>query len=210
MTTALSVGLTYLQSSSSREIGRILYLAYASDPMFRQIFDAPKVNFDASLNALLREELGLLYQLSQPVIGATDGERLLGAACLFEPGHVTGERQWEWRMRMLMSSGVACTSRYLEKEFRIRQALPSDNCHLLSFLGVLPAARRQGIGETLLTGVESRVEEHPTSEGCAVFVNEPSLMQWLRRHGYIEIAPVEFANTHGMLAYRPRANPKAL
>ena len=205
MSTVMSVTLTYLQSQDSRKICNLFGNAYHADPVFRYIFDDPKINYDTSLRSLFREEIQLHTQRHQPLIGATDGEVLVGAACVFEPGLSNlGEREWNWRMRMLMSSGVASTSRFLDKELRISQALLGFNCHRLNLLGVRSDWCHQGVGDTLLTGVDSLVEEHPNSEGSAIFVSDLDLMPWLSQHGYQEMSQVEFGNFTGKLAFRPR------
>ena len=205
MATAMHSTLTYLKHHHHRAAIEILFQAYQHDPMYQYVFGAEPSNYNNGLRILFQEELAVFEQNQQPIVGAVEGESLLGAAFVLEPhSPLGGNRQWNWRMRMLRIAGVAPTSRLLEKEQRINQALPCKNCHQISALAVAPEWQQQGIGETLLSGMASLVDEHPSSEGCAVFVSNPKLLPWLVGHGYQQVTSIEFSHCQGVLMYRPR------
>ncbi|MCM2679114.1 GNAT family N-acetyltransferase [Echinimonas agarilytica] len=181
----------------------LLYQAYHDDPMFMKVFDASKLAYEQKLRALFREELDVFWQYEQPVIGAFEGETLLGVSCINLPeSPLGGERFWNWRMKMLMSAGVVSTGRLIEKEQRIAQAMPNHQCHQLSLIAVAPNYQKQGVGETLLCGVDCLVEEHLNSSGCAIFVSNQNAAHWLNQHGYNAIQELSFSNFEGSLLFK--------
>lgn len=205
MTVSISMSLTYQQHKDSRQVCELLLSAYNADPMFQHLFHQPKFNFVTSLQTLFREEIALHLSHQQPIIGATEGDELWGVACVFDPEYrLTGERSWSWRMRMLSSSGIASTSRYLEKELRLSQALAGHHCHYMSLLAVHPDRVCQGVGDTLLAGLDSLVAEHPSSVGSTILVSNEECTAWLQRHGYIESRKLLFSGYSGALLFKAR------
>ncbi|MBD1389718.1 GNAT family N-acetyltransferase [Neiella sp. HB171785] len=205
MTTTTSLRLQYLGAEDAGIAASLLFQAYHDDAMFQRIFDADNENYEQRLRALFREELDVFWQYHLPVIGAFDSDLLVGVACLQTPDSpLAGGRFWNWRMKMLLSAGIVSTSRLLGKEQRICQALPSDNCYQLSLLATAPNYQGHGVGDTLLAGVESLLEEGGSADGVGIFVSQQRSIQWLENHRYQQIKQLEFANISGTLMFLHR------
>ena len=69
------------------------------------------------------------------MIGLFHEKRLLALACLTEPDVAFGAgRYWHWRSRMLLTAGLFGTKQMLEKEEKVRNLVPAENFHMLSFI----------------------------------------------------------------------------
>ena len=63
----------------------LLFVSYHDDPVFLDIFQHSKPDYDQRLRGAIREELATFWNTQQPMIGLFSGKHLLGVACLIEP-----------------------------------------------------------------------------------------------------------------------------
>ena len=205
MLPGLSIHLSHLKQEDSAKAVELLYHAYYYDTMFQQIFDVRDAMYERHLRALFKEETEAFWEYGQPFIGAFVEDELIGIACVNLPeSPLGGERFWNWRMKMLLSTGVVSTSRLLEKERRVAQKMPEGPCHQLSLIAVEPKYQKQGVGEVLLSGVDSLLQQHSESKGCGVLVSDPDAIKWFKNRGYQLRSKLEFANFTGQLLFRER------
>ena len=155
----------------------LLFVSYKDDPVFKEIFDANKADYEQRLRAAIREELNSFWSTRQPMIGLFSGKHMLGVACVIEPQ--TGlkpDRFWHWRLKMMLNAGFLSTKNMIEKEKRVAEAIPNTHYHLLTFIAVHPDHQAHGLGSYLIRAVDSIVNENKITEGVAVFVTQKQNM----------------------------------
>ena len=121
-----SVRAAYLSAEDLKVAASIIYNAYHDDPIFLEIFQSEREGYESRLRSAIREELTAFWEADQPIIGLFDEGRLLAVACLTSPDNSIGAgRYWHWRLKMLLTTGYYGTRQMLEKEEKIRNAMPA-------------------------------------------------------------------------------------
>ena len=183
----------------------LLYVSYKNDPVFQDIFESEKPDYDKRLRAAIREELNTFWSTNQPMIGLFSGEHLLGVACLIEPQNgLSPDRFWHWRLKMMLNSGYISTKNMIEKEKRVADAIPNTHYHLLTFIAIHPDHQHHGLGHYLIKAVDSIVNENELSEGVAVFVTKAKNMAIFDRDDYKKLDEIEVGNVNGTLMFRSK------
>ncbi|WP_127021058.1 GNAT family N-acetyltransferase [Rheinheimera mangrovi] len=183
----------------------LLYQSYHDDPVFMDIFQAEKSDYEQRLRAAIREELNVFWQEEQPVIGIFIEQQLLGVACVTEPGSkLSGDRFWHWRLKMLLTAGYVSTRQLLEKEQRIHAAMPVQHYHMLAFIAISPKYQHLGLGHYLMHAVDSIVEQNPASLGIGVFVTLEKNKAFFSADHYQQVTELNFSKVKGSLMFRPR------
>ncbi|WP_337841021.1 GNAT family N-acetyltransferase [Rheinheimera sp.] len=194
-----------LEGDELKLAASLLYQAYHDDPVFMDIFNAEKADYEQRLRATIREELNLFWQEQQPVIGLFQQEQLLGVACVVEPDSpLSGDRFWHWRLKMLLTAGYVSMKQLLDKEQRIHAAMPVQHYHMLAFIAVAPAYQHSGLGHYLRHAVDSVVEQDPNSLGVGVFVTLEKNLKFFSDDHYQKITKLSFSKVSGTLMFRPR------
>lgn len=190
----------------------LLYQSYHDDPVFMDIFQSDKGDYEQRLRAAIREELNVFWQEEQPVIGIFIDQQLLGVACVTEPGSkLSGDRFWHWRLKMLLTAGFVSTKQLLEKEQRIHAAMPVKHYHMLAFIAISPKYQHLGLGHYLMHAVDSIVEKNPASLGTGVFVTLDKNKAFFSSDHYQQVTDLSFSKVKGTLMFRPRqSSPLAL
>ena len=200
-----SVKAVYLTAEDLKIAGSILYQAYHDDPLFVDIFQAEKEGYESRLRSAIREELNTFWLSRQPMIGLFDDERLLAVACLISPNAAFGPgRYWHWRLKMLLTAGFFGTRQMVEKEQRVREHVPAEHYHMLSFIGVHPDYQHQGLGHVLMSAIDSVMMEAPDSEGVGVYVTLPKCLDFFADGEYQHIQDIEVGHITGQLMFRRR------
>ena len=141
----------YLAAEDLKIAASILYQAYHDDPLFMDIFQVNKEGYESRLRSAIREELNAFWQARQPMIGLFDNNRLLAVACLIGPDAEFGpSRFWHWRLKMLLTAGYFGTKQMVDKEQKVREHIPAQRYHMLSFIGVHPDYQHYGLGHVLM------------------------------------------------------------
>lgn len=104
-----------LDSGYSRETRSLLYLAYRQEPSFAYLFESGRSGYEHRVKATIRALVNQHYLQDLPALGLFVADRLVGVALIAPPQRRLGiTESWAWRIRMLMSTGLRCTQRYLE------------------------------------------------------------------------------------------------
>lgn len=195
----------FLTAEDLKVAGSILYQAYHDDPLFVDIFQAEKEGFEQRLRSAIREELNAFWMAKQPMVGLFDRDRLLAVVCLTHSDAAFGPgRFWHWRLKMLLTAGFFCTKQMMEKEQKIRQNIPAEHFHLISFIGVHPDEQHHGLGHLLMSAIESVMLEDDTSSGVAVYATLPKYMHFFEDSGYKLVKELEVGHISGHLMFRDR------
>ncbi|WP_261373369.1 GNAT family N-acetyltransferase [Rheinheimera sediminis] len=183
----------------------LLYQSYHDDPVFMEIFQSEKTDYEQRLRAAIREELNVFWQEEQPIIGIFIEQQLLGVACVTEPGSkLSGDRFWHWRLKMLLTAGFVSTKQLLEKEQRIHAAMPVQHYHMLAFIAISPKYQHLGLGHYLMHAVDSVVEKNPASLGIGVFVTLDKNKAFFNSDHYQQVTELNFSKVKGTLMFRAR------
>lgn len=183
----------------------LLYVAYHEDPIFKQIFESERPDYDKRLRAAIREELSAFWQTEQPMIGLFSDKHLLAVACLIEPqAGLEPERFWHWRLKMMINAGYLSTKNMIEKEKRVAAAIPYDHYHLLTFIAVHPDHQHLGLGHYLIKAVDSIVDENSLSDGVAVFVTKEKNKPLFDNDNYKELEQITIGDVSGTLMFRQK------
>ena len=183
----------------------LLYVSYHEDPIFKEIFQGNKPDYDHRLRSAIREELTAFWQTKQPMIGLFAGSHLLGVACLIEPQ--TGlepDRFWHWRLKMMLHAGYLSTKNMIDKEKRVAAAIPNRHYHLLTFIAVHPDHQHHGLGHYLIKAVDTLVDEDELSEGVAVFVTAEKNKPLFNGDNYKELEDIGIGKVTGTLMFREK------
>ncbi len=198
--TNVDIRATYLTAEDMKLAASLLYQAYHDDPVFLEIFNGDKEDYEQRLRASIREELGVFWQAKQPMVGLYLGEAMVGVACLNNPEEGVGsERFWHWRLKMLLSAGYFSTKQMMEKEKVVMSAVPLSKFHMLSFIAIHPLHQQHGFGHYLMAAVNTVLEEHPDSEGVAVYATNDKYRKFFEDVDYQHIKEVQVGKVTGAL-----------
>jgi GNAT superfamily N-acetyltransferase len=200
-----NIKAAYLAPEDIGVAASIIFNAYHEDPLFLEIFQSQKEGYESRLRSAIREELAAFWEAEQPIIGLYQDDRLLAAACLISPDSAIGAgRYWHWRLKMLLTAGYFGTRQMLEKEEKIRGAIPAKNYHMLSFIAVHPDQQSSGLGHMLMGAIDSVLLEHRNSEGVGVYVTVPKYRSFFTAGHYQEIKELTLTTISGVVMFRPR------
>ena len=205
--------LRYLVAEELKLAASLLYQAYQDDPLFMDLFQAHKADYEQRLRAIVREELAVFWEAQQPMIGLFEGDSLIGVGCLTRPGKSFGPgRYWHWRLKMLLTAGYVSTLQLVDKELLIQQAMQQNlaaqltdrDYHMLAFLAVHPRYQQNGWGELLVRAASQVLADDQQSAGIAVYVTVPSHLNLFFQHGYRVVQQLTVGEVSGQLLFCPR------
>ena len=139
------------------------------------------------------------------MIGLYLGETMVGVACINSPDEaLTSERFWHWRLKMLLNAGYFSTKQMMEKEQSVLAAVPLKTFHFLSFIAIHPLHQQHGFGHYLMAAVNTILDEHPKSEGVAVYATSGKFKAFFNNVDYETVQNVTVGNVCGavMVHYR--------
>ena len=203
----VEVKATYLNAHELKLAASLLYQAYHDDPVFLEIFNGNKADYEQRLRAAIREELNAFWQAKQPMVGLYLGETMVGVACLNSPDDtLSSERFWHWRLKMLLNAGYFSTKQMIQKEQAVFSAVPLKKFHLLSFIAVHPLHQQHGFGHYLMAAVNTVLDEHPDSEGVAVYATSGKFKSFFENVDYQTVAEVNVGDVSGSVMVHYRSN----
>lgn len=201
----VDIRAAYLSAEDLKLAASLLYQAYHDDPVFLEIFNFAKDDYEQRLRASIREELSVFWQANQPMIGLYLGEIMVGVACLNDPeAGVGSNRFWHWRLKMLLGAGYFSTKQMIEKENIVLSSVPLKKFHMLSFIAIHPLHQHHGFGRYLMAAVNTILDEHPNSEGVAVYATSKKYQAFFKEADYTTVKEVAVGNVSGslMIHYR--------
>ncbi|WP_017445668.1 GNAT family N-acetyltransferase [Gayadomonas joobiniege] len=194
----------YLSAEDMNIASSLLYLAYQDDPFFKHCFNEKEDGYDARLRAAIREELLVYFDKKQPIVGIYDGEHHpIAIACVTLPNAGFGEnRPWHWRLKMMLTTGFVSTRNMMNKDALVRQSVPASHYHLISFVAVHPNYQKQGLGQFLLSAIDSVVNETENSEGVAVLATVEKYKTFFEQANYRFIKQIRVDQVVGDLMFK--------
>ena len=199
----------YLSAEDLKLASSLLFQAYHDDPLFLQIFNVDKADYEQRLRASIREEINAFWQTKQPMVGLYLGDTMVGVACLNCPVQgVSSDRFWHWRLKMLLGAGYFSTKQMIEKEKKILAAVPMTNFHMLSFIAIHPLHQHNGLGHYLMSAINSLMDEYADSEGIAVFATTETYRKFFKDVRYQFVQEVCVGKVSGSLMVHYRQNDK--
>ncbi len=201
----VNIRATYLSAHELKLAASLLYQAYHDDPVFLDIFASDKGDYEQRLRGAIREELNAFWQARQPMVGLYLGETMVGVACINSPDEtLSSERFWHWRLKMLLNAGYFSTKQMMEKEQSVLAAVPLKVFHFLSFIAVHPLHQHHGFGHYLMAAVNTVLDEHPESEGVAVYATSGKFKEFFKNVDYKLVSEVSVGNVSGSLMVKYR------
>lgn len=203
--TELEIKAAYLSAEDLKLAASLLFQAYHDDPVFLEIFNSKKPDYEQRLRTSIREELNAFWQARQPIVGLYLGETIVGVACLNRPDDgCTSERFWHWRLKMLLGAGYFSTKQMIEKEKKVLEAVPLKIFHMLSFIAIHPLHQHHGFGQYLIATINTILEKDTESEGVAVYSTTKKYSQFFKDVGYKTVSELTVGNVSGklMIHYR--------
>ena len=198
-----------LDGGFSREARSLLYQAYRHEPTFRFLFEVERSGYEQRVRATVRELVKQHFLQDFPALGLLVNDRLIGIALIAPPQRRLGiTESWAWRLRMLLSTGVRCTQRYLDYHQAVLACVPGDAVHMLPLLGIDPQFQGQQYGEQLLVAVHNWCAEDPHSQGVVLDTGNPRYLEFYKRQGYQEIGEVAIGPVLEHVFFH--ANPRVL
>ncbi|PWB31845.1 GNAT family N-acetyltransferase [Pseudomonas sp. SDI] len=198
-----------LDSGYSREARSLLYHAYRHEPTFGYLFEAERAGYEQRVRAMVREWVHQHFYQQLPALGLLVDDRLIGIALIAPPLRRLGvSESWAWRMRMLLSTGLRCTRRYLDYQAALMACLPGEQVHVLSLLGIHPQFQGQHYGEQLLEALHDWCADDPNSEGVVLDTGNDHYLAFYSRQGYREIGEIAVGPIRERVFFHP--NPQRL
>lgn len=190
----------YISTEDLKLAVSLLYQAYHDDPVFLEIFNGEKSDYEQRLRSSIREELNAFWQAKQPIVGLYLGETMVGVACLnSRQSGVSADRFWHWRLKMLLGAGYFSTKQMIEKEEKVLAAVPMNEFHFLSFIAIHPLHQHHGFGHYLMAAVNTLLDEYNSSEGVAVYATTKKYQEFFKAVDYEFIQNVDVGNVSGSL-----------
>lgn len=181
-----------LEPGAFTEAKAILYRAYKHEPTFKYLFDASRPGYDQRIRATIRELINLHFSNQQDVIGLALDNHLIAVALVGSPDiRLTLSRQWNWRLRMMLTAGMDCTWRYINYHKQIHECLPKGEHHELPLLGVDSKYRNSGYGKQLMLAIEDICKENPRSGGIALDTGNTRYLKFYQSIGYKTLGTVK-------------------
>ena len=197
-----------LDSGYAREARSLLYHAYRHDPTFAYLFEADRPGYDQRVRATVRELVQQHFSEDLPAIGLLIDDRLIGMALIAPPQRrMDITESWNWRMRMLLTTGFRCTRRYLEYHDAVIACLPPGPYHVLPLLGVHPQYQGQHLGEQLLEALHNWCAEDTGSQGVVLDTGNSHYLDFYKRQGYQEIGEVAVGPIIEHVFFHPSPQP---
>ncbi|MBD8597748.1 GNAT family N-acetyltransferase [Pseudomonas sp. W2Oct36] len=196
-----------LDSGYSRETRALLYLAYRQEPSFAYLFESGRSGYDHRVKATIRALVKQHYLQDLPALGLFVADRLVGVALIAPPQRRLGiTESWAWRIRMLMTTGLRCTQRYLEYYHAVLACVPSEAVHVLPLFGVHPDFQGRHYGERLLLALHDWCAQDRNSQGIVLDTGNGDYLEFYNRQGYEEIGEVAVGPVREHIFFHP--NPQ--
>ena len=203
--THTDIRAAYLSAEDLKLAASLLYQAYHDDPVFLEIFNSDKPDYEQRLRTSIREELNAFWQAQQPMVALYLGETIVGVACLNKPDDgFSSERFWHWRLKMLLGAGYFSTKQMIDKEKKVIEAVPFKKFHILSFIAIHPLHQHHGFGHYLMATINTILEEDTESEGVAVYATNEKYQTFFEDVNYETVSELSVGNVTGKLMIHHR------
>jgi ribosomal protein S18 acetylase RimI-like enzyme len=194
------------------EIGRrqagqaaeLLTQALRPYPTMRWICRSERSGFERRLRAIYRVSIAMQRIEGQPTLGGFDGQRLVAAAILYDPGReLTLRSGLVGLLGSLFSSARSTMRRGHRYETEIDRHRPREPHHFLSVIGVRPDLQRRGYGRALMEAIRARADRDPHSGGVCLDTCDPDNRGYYESLGYDVIAECQTGPLRQWILFRP-------
>jgi len=197
-----------LDAGYAREARSLLYHAYRHEPTFAYLLEAERPAFDQRVRATIRELVNQHFAEDYPAIGLLIEDRLVGIALIAPPIRRLGiTESWNWRLRMLLTTGFRCTRRFLSYHEAMLACLPPGPYHLLPLIGIHPQFQGRQLGPQLFDALHQWCAEEGNSQGLVVDTGNPRYVEFYRRLGYEEIGQIALGAVVQRVFFHPNPQP---
>lgn len=192
-----------LDYSAANEARSILYHAYREEPTFQYLFDHRRPGYDQRVRATIRELIDLYFELDQEAVGVMVNDTLVAVAFIGDPElRMNLADQISWRIRMVLTTGFACTRRYLDYHEKIRNLLPQPLAHQLPLMGVNPQYQNRGYGRLLLKTVEKLCSENPRGSGLVLDTGNSPYLPFYESEGFRSLGRIQLGDFEDHVLFR--------
>lgn len=201
---AIVAEVRQLDSGYSRETRSLLFQAYRHEPSFAWLFNAQRAGYEHRVRATVRELVKQHFLQDLPALGLFIDDRMVGVALIAPPQRRLGiTESWAWQLRMIMSTGLSCTRRYIDYYNSVLACVPTEAVHVLPLLGVLPEFQGHHLGEQLLEALHEWCAVDETSAGIVLDTGNTHYLEFYKRHGYEEIGEVAVGPVREHVFFHP-------
>jgi len=188
----------------SEEAAEVLTRALLPYPTMRWICRSELPGFEDRLRAVYRVAIAMQRIERQPLLGVLQGERLAGAAVVYDPGRaLTARSALVGLLRSVFSPARSSMRRGHRYEMAIERLRPRDPHHFLSVIGVQPELQRNGYGRTLMEAIHARAHADPDSVGVCLDTCDPGNRAYYEGFGYQVAAECTTGPLRQWLLFRP-------
>jgi len=182
----------------------VLAASFHQYPVWTYTLSDAGPDYDARVRALVGFFCDFRFAHGWPVLGARDGEELVGIALLSAPGGEPPSAGLEAEYARLQEElGSAAVAR-IEAYEAEAEVLKLDQPHyLLGMLGVLPSRQGQGVGRLLLDEVHRISAFDPASTGVCLTTEDPTNVPFYERGGYVVTGEADIGDIHTWAMFRP-------
>ncbi len=185
-----------LKTEDLRVAASLLLNAYRDDPFFQSIL--PASDYDQRLRAAIREELQILWQEGQQMVGLFLDDTLIGIAALLEATCPKGHnRYWNWRLKMAMGAGWGPARQWMAREEALQDLTPEQPYTLLQFIAIAPHYQDKGYGHQLLKAIVAWADSVDTH--LAAYVYQPEHAALFSSQGFESIGEINSSGAAGQL-----------
>ncbi|AZT83792.1 N-acetyltransferase [Marinobacter sp. NP-4(2019)] len=192
-----------LDESAHNEAKSILFHAYLREPTFQYLFDHRRPGYEQRVRATIRELIDLYLDLNQEAIGVMLDNTLVAVAFIGEPElRLNLADQISWRIRMVLTTGFACTRRYLDYHHKITEMLPQPLAHQLPLMGVNPQYQNRGYGRKLLAAVERLCADNPRGSGLVLDTGNSRYLPFYESEGFRSLGKIRLGDFEDHVLFR--------
>lgn len=192
-----------LDESARNEAKSILFHAYLREPTFQYLFDHRRPGYEQRVRATIRELIDLYLDLNQESIGVMLDNTLVAVAFIGDPDlRLNLADQISWRIRMVLTTGFACTRRYLDYHQKIKEMLPQPLAHQLPLMGVNPQYQNRGFGRLLLSTVERLCADNPRGSGLVLDTGNSRYLPFYESEGFRSLGKVRLGDFEDHVLFR--------
>ena len=189
------------------EAKTILFHSYRHEPTFEYLFEYGRPGYDQRVRATIRELVKQHFDSQQDVIGLALDNHLIAVALIGSPSvRLDMSKQFNWRLRMMLTAGIDCTNRYIDYHKQIHACLPNNDHHELPLMGVDSMYRNMGYGRQLIQAIENICKENPRSAGIALDTGNMRYLQFYGDMGYETVGKVTLGDMTESVLFKSKSS----
>jgi ribosomal protein S18 acetylase RimI-like enzyme len=207
LTLATTGMIQTLPAAQIEAASEVLARAFIDYPVTRYCLADQGDYYERAVRALFRLNCLERAATGGQHLGAYQGDRLVGVAAIALPEEAPPPddllAKWGWFAAVVGPQVMERFGRFKELTERNRPHLPHFT---LNLIGVLPQARGEGHGGTLLDAVHARAEAHPLASGVYLDTETESNVALYEHFGYRVISREQLDDLPIWCMFRPNGS----